>query len=102
MKTPLGFASWNMLIGFLVSWELWIILGHTAFAWGWITIDDSFTITMIFTVTSFARLYVTNKIQHMMIEDHPYIARVVDWFFPAKLQYLLIKERVQPYYARFL
>lgn len=54
------FASWNMIIAFLISWGIWKLLAITAFEWGWIDINDGFIITLIFTFSSFIRVYFTN------------------------------------------
>ena len=59
-KNAFNFASWSTILGFLISWGLWNLLGITAFEWGWLTVNDGFIITCIFTVTSFIRVYFTN------------------------------------------
>ena len=67
MKTPFGFANWSMVIGFLISWGLWELLAVTAFKWGWLTTSNGFIITVIFTITSWLRVYFLNKYQHKLI-----------------------------------
>jgi len=69
VKTPFGFANWNIIIGFLISWGVWVILEHTAFKWHWIDISDGLIITMIFTITSYLRGYVLAKIYHKNIKN---------------------------------
>jgi len=63
MKTALGFANWNVVTGFLVSWGIWILLEHTLFKYGIITTSDGLVITCIFTGASYARVYILNSIQ---------------------------------------
>lgn len=63
MKSAFAFANWNIVIGFCLSWGVWELLVITAFAWGWLTIDDSFSITLIFTFVSYMRVYFMNKKQ---------------------------------------
>jgi len=59
-KSAFQFASWTTILGFLISWGVWNLLGITAFEWGWLTVSDGFIITCIFTTTSFVRVYFTN------------------------------------------
>jgi len=67
MKTPFSFAFWNMIIAFMISWGIWVILAHTAFKWGWLTVNDGFVITLIFTISSFLRMWLMNHIQHSLL-----------------------------------
>jgi len=63
MKTALGFTNWNIVIGFLISWGVWVLLEHTLFKYGIINNSDGLIITCIFTAVSYIRLYVMNSIQ---------------------------------------
>lgn len=47
----------NIGSGFFLAWATWEWVVLSFIAWGWLTIQDTFLITCIFTVVSFIRSY---------------------------------------------
>ena len=47
----------NIFTGFIISYGMWKFIVNPAIERGYLTIDDAFLITMIFTVTSVLRSY---------------------------------------------
>lgn len=72
MKSAFAFTNWNMALGFTISWGVWKLLAATAIPWGWITVDDGFIITLIFTITSYVRVYLLNLVQLRLLNRRKY------------------------------
>jgi hypothetical protein len=52
----------SIITGFVLSWLLWKYPITEAFNQGWLSPNDAFLITLIFTVFSFARGYTWRRI----------------------------------------
>lgn len=47
----------NYVSGFLLAWFTWTLLREGPMEWGWLTTENGFAITCVFTVVSVTRSY---------------------------------------------
>lgn len=47
----------NYITGFVIAWVTWTMVVIGPITWGWLTVQDGFVITMIFTCVSILRSY---------------------------------------------
>ena len=70
----------NIFTGFIISYSLWKFVLTPIIERGYLSIDDAFTITMIFTVTSVIRSYYWRRFfarrLHKVI--HRWISRLME------------------------
>lgn len=66
IRSVAGFTNLNTIFGFLIAWLVWKLVALMITS-GWFTVDDGLLITTIFTVITYARLYVMTKIRDFIL-----------------------------------
>ena len=71
----------NYISGFLIAWLTWTLLREGPLTWGWLTVQNGFAITSVFTVVSILRSYFWRRLFAVGLHRavHQFVRRVTPW-----------------------